>query len=271
MAITLNVWQDELILDRGAHNSPDDGLCFMEAAAFFAGEMHSDHPACVSPVLGAFLRNWNDSVDDDFRQKLKPYIQRVIDTANDGKDEVRAWMATDWLVRVCAPAWLDLAKLTEHAMALRTADEINSSESAIKAQPSINAARAAARDAARDTSVDASGDAGGNAAWVAAWDAARVAAWDAARVAAGNAARNATGAAAWDAARDAARDASRDAFVDASVESARNAAWAAARAAARVAAWDAARVAAGNALKPTVELLQDSALALLDRMIRGEA
>ena len=50
MAITL----DELILDRGFHNAPDDGLCFMEAAAFFAGEKHSDHPACVSPVLGAF-------------------------------------------------------------------------------------------------------------------------------------------------------------------------------------------------------------------------
>ena len=227
MAITLNVWQDELILDRGVHNSPDDGLCFMEAAAFFAGEKHSDHPACVSPVLGAFLRNWNDSVDDDFRQKLKPYIQRVIDTANDGKDEVRAWMATDWLVRVCAPAWLDLAKLTEHAMALRTADEINSSESAIKAQPTINAAWAAVRVAVMDASWAAAGDAAWVAVRAAAWDAVRVAAW----------------AAAWAAVR--------------------NAAWAAVRAA--------AGYASGNALKPTVELLQDSALALLDRMIRGEA
>ena len=27
----------------------------------------------MSPVIAAFLRNWNDSVDDGFRQRLKPY------------------------------------------------------------------------------------------------------------------------------------------------------------------------------------------------------
>jgi hypothetical protein len=69
------------------------------------------------------------------------------------------------------------------------------------------------------------------------------AAWDAARAAA----RAAAGAAAWEAAWAAARAAARDA----------------AGAATRDAAWDAAR----DALQPTVVILQESALGLLDRMI----
>ena len=157
---------DEIVLTLGAHDSRADGMCAMEFAAYLAGEPHSDHPQCVSPVLGAFLRNWNDSVDDAFRQKLKPFIPRVIGTAADGKDEVRAWMATDWLVRVCAPAWLDLAKLTQHAMALRTAEQIRDTASAKRVQPALDDARSASA-----------------AAWDAAWDAAGAAAWAAARAA----------------------------------------------------------------------------------------
>lgn len=46
---------------------------------------------------------------------------------------------------------------------------------------------------------------------------------------------------------------------------------AAARAAARAAAWDAARAAAGDVLRPTIDMLQASALDLLDRMIDPSA
>ena len=69
----------------------------------------------------------------------------------------------------------------------------------------------------------------------------------------------AASATAWDAARDAAWDAARDAASDA--------AWAAAWAAAGAAAWDAARDAARDVLAPTVDILQDSAITLLDTMI----
>lgn len=140
----------EIHLEVGAHASPKAGFCVMELAAYLAHEKHSDHPQCVSPVLGAFLRKWNDSVEDEFRQKLKPYAARVLNTAGDGKDERRAWLATDWLIRVCAPAWLDLAKLPQHGAALRVADEICDVAGVERVQPLLNAARAAARDAARD-------------------------------------------------------------------------------------------------------------------------
>ena len=66
-------------------------------------------------------------------------------------------------------------------------------------------------------------------------------------------------AAAWDATGNAAWDAAWDA--------ARAAAWDAAWDAARAAAGDATRGAAGDALRPTVETLQQSALDLLDRML----
>ncbi len=229
---------DAIILTVGCHASIDEGACVMEMVSYMADEPWSDHPACVSPVLGAFLRSWNDALDDDMRQKLKPYAARVIGTAGDGKDEQRAWMCVDWLARTQLPAWLDLAGLSGHAAAVRALAVIGSKDSAEAGQPTL----AAARDAARDAAGDAAGDAARAAARAAAGDAA----WDAAGAAAGDAARAAARAAAWDAAGAAA--------------------WDAARAAARDAAWDAA----GDALKPTVKLLQQSAFELLNRIIEAQ-
>jgi len=254
---------DEIVLQSGAHESAEAGMCVMEMVSYMEDEPWSDHPACVSPVLGAFLRSWNDGLDEETRQRLKPYAARVIGTANDGKDEARAWMATDWLCRSQLPAWLDLAGLTEHAAAVRALGAIASTDSAQVGQTTLAAAGAAARDAARA----AAGAAAWDAARAAAGAAAGAAAWDAARAAAGDAA----GAAAWDAARAAAWDAAGAAAGAAAWAAAGDAARDAAGAAAWAAAWDAARAAAGaaawDALKPTATALQASAFDLLDRMI----
>jgi len=242
---------EKLTLARGGHASPSEGVCVMEAVTLLAGEKFGDRPTCVSPVIGAYLRNWNDALEEEPRQRLKPYALKVIGT-NTGAadDEVRAWMATDWLVRVQTPTWLELAGLKDEAAELRALPALTSSEIAVACQATIDKARTkaglaanAARDAARAAARDAARDA--------AWDAARDAAWDAARDAA------------WAAARAAARDAARAA--------ARDAAWDAARAAARDVAWDAARAAAyeaaRSALRPTEQQPMDSAFDLLDRMI----
>ena len=175
----------------GAHAGPENGFCVMEMSSYMAGEPWSDHPACVSPILGAFLRSWNDSLDDDTRQKLKPYAAKVIGTAGDGKDEQRAWMAVDWMSRTYLPVWLDLAGLSGHAAAVRAVIAITDPISANSAQPVLDAARAAAGDAAWDAAGDAARDAARavqvvlaaaalrrmlpDAAWDAAWDAARAA------------------------------------------------------------------------------------------------
>lgn len=188
---------EKLILLKGGHNGPESGFCVMELTAFLAHEPWSDSPACTSPVIAGFLRSWNDGLDDETRQRLKPYAAKVIGTNTGPKDdETRAWLATDWLVRVHTPAWLELAGLKDEAAELRALPELTSSEIAVavratleKARASASTRAAAARDAARD----------------AAWDAARAAAWDAAWDAARDAARAAAWAAAWAAGYEAAR------------------------------------------------------------------
>ena len=144
----------------------------MEAVAFVAGEPWSDHPECVCPVIGAFLRAWNDGLPDDERDiLLRPLVLRLIGTrGSPALESRRSLMAADWLARVHTPAWLRLANLNDAAAALEALPEII----AMTQVPSIRGPIEAAR---RD--ADAAGDAAWAAAGAAAGDAARAAAWDA--------------------------------------------------------------------------------------------
>lgn len=67
-------------LSRGKHQSPDAGACVMELASMLAGEPFSDRPQTACPVIGAFLRSYNDAVDDDRRQGLYRCASAVIGT-----------------------------------------------------------------------------------------------------------------------------------------------------------------------------------------------
>ncbi len=75
-------------LRRGRHDRPEEGLSLMEAVAFFMGEPHSDHPACVCPLLAHYGRALNDRLEAR-RQDLVPYIPRLVGTAG-GKAVFRA-------------------------------------------------------------------------------------------------------------------------------------------------------------------------------------
>jgi hypothetical protein len=194
---TMTIDIDTLTLARGAHSTPSDGMCLLEAAAYMAGEPHSDHPTCVCPVLAAFGRAWNDGLGDEARNHiLKPFLPRLLNTRStpDVQDR-RAFMAADWAVRTYAPAWLRLAGLNEHADALSGLPELDSVQAFLDAQVVIQSAKraafaagdaagAAAGDAAGAAAGDAAGDAAGAAAWAAAGDAAGAAAWAAAWAAA---------------------------------------------------------------------------------------
>jgi hypothetical protein len=67
-------------LEPGRHRSPNDGVCVVELASMLAGERFSDRPDCVCPVIGAFLRSWNDGVGYADRQRLEPYASVVVGT-----------------------------------------------------------------------------------------------------------------------------------------------------------------------------------------------
>ncbi len=178
-------------LGHGSHSATPPGVplsdgdaCLMEAVAHFAGEPWSDHPKCASPVLTAYGIALNDrwvTRCPAMAARLVPFIPRIVGT-RDGQDEVRSYLALDWLIRTYTPAWLDLAGLTLEARELRDLRRIVDLSAAQSAGPVVRSAWAAAWAAARAAAWAAAGD----VAWAAAWDAAGDVAWDAAWDAAGD-------------------------------------------------------------------------------------
>lgn len=149
-----------LTLSVGSHASIENGACILEAVAFVAGEKFSDSPSCASPLLGEFLRAWNDSMADAARQKLKPFVVRLVDTKGTKADEAkRGLMIADWYLREFTPTWLELAGLSEHAALLRSCREVLDWDACEEMQPKLAKASEAA-----------------GAAWGAAWGAAESAA-----------------------------------------------------------------------------------------------
>jgi hypothetical protein len=65
-------------LARGQHLGPEDGACVMELASMLAGEPFSDHPHSVCPVIAAFLRVYNDRIDDERRQDLYRFASLAV-------------------------------------------------------------------------------------------------------------------------------------------------------------------------------------------------
>lgn len=108
-------------LTSGSHDSPQAGLCVMEAVAYIKGEPHSDHPACACPVVTAFALRTNDWMNYEERQLLKPFILRIAGSkAAPEIERQRAYMAADYAVRVFVPLALRAAELDEEAVKLES-------------------------------------------------------------------------------------------------------------------------------------------------------
>jgi hypothetical protein len=95
-------------LSKGKHTSPEDGACVMELASMLSGESFTDHPASVCPVIGSFLRSYNDSIDDRRRQSLYEYASRVVGSRGSHRiQEARAARLAEWAEEMhrSRPAW----------------------------------------------------------------------------------------------------------------------------------------------------------------------
>jgi hypothetical protein len=69
----------------------------MELASMLAHEPFSDHPKSVCPVIGAFLRDYNDSLGEERRQDLYRYAAIVVGTrASMGVQRARADHLAAW-------------------------------------------------------------------------------------------------------------------------------------------------------------------------------
>ena len=117
---------DSITLERSAHPRRGTRLTLLELVSWLNHEPHSDAPASVSPALATFGRWLAAGLDDPDRQALKSVAPRLIGTgpATPEEDRARQWMATHWLVRVQAPAWLRAAGMHEAAQRLEALDRL---------------------------------------------------------------------------------------------------------------------------------------------------
>lgn len=72
----------ELELHQLNHKSFEEGHCAMELVAWLAGEEHSDNPECVSKLIAATMRSFNDSIESQAERTrlLKPLLLETIGT-----------------------------------------------------------------------------------------------------------------------------------------------------------------------------------------------
>jgi hypothetical protein len=94
-------------LSKGKHISPEDGACVMELASMLAGEPFSDHPACACPVIGSFLRAYNDSLDDERRQDLYAYAAKIVGSRSSATvQRARAERLAAWELELRRRRWV---------------------------------------------------------------------------------------------------------------------------------------------------------------------
>jgi hypothetical protein len=78
----------------------------MELASMLAGERFTDRPQSVSPVIGAFLRAYNDLVDDGRRQDLYAYAAECVGTRSSRQVEAaRGEACREWVDERMTRRW----------------------------------------------------------------------------------------------------------------------------------------------------------------------
>src|SRR3954470_6658475 len=70
-------------LSKGRHKNAAEGTCVAELTSMLAGERFTDHPRCACPALTAFLRGYNDAIDNGKRQDLYALASELVGTRAD--------------------------------------------------------------------------------------------------------------------------------------------------------------------------------------------
>jgi membrane protein involved in colicin uptake len=167
-------------LEIGNHNTPDQGACVIEWLRLHEGQEFSDKRLdCQCPALHRALIGFNDRMPDEPRQELKAIALKTLGTANDGKQQERAYRLADVACREWAPLALEARGYPEQAAKLRALTPVRTK---VSARAASKACRAVAAVCAAGDAVCAANDAACAAADAA--DAAADATCDAAAVAA---------------------------------------------------------------------------------------
>ena len=243
------------LLRRKPHDPKRDDEAREARAAAHAKGLRARVPPPHSQVVASFFAHV-DHLGEEAKPRLNAMRSRVGQIDALDTDDRRAWLCVDWLVRVHAPAWLDVAGLARRSRALRRLAPLTEPGAMHEAVDSLEGAR-----------IDSAAAAAREAAWDATW----ADRWEAATTAARDAAWAAAAGPAWQAARDGARfadwDPLRRALGDAPWDAARTAAWDAAWEAGDQGPHEAARAALAN----TAADMELSVLELLDRLLDPDA
>jgi hypothetical protein len=93
-------------LGRGDHRDARAGMCVLELASVLAGNEFGAYPRSVCPVIAAFLRCYNDLVDDRRRQDLIPCAAAVVGSRASARLETRrARICRRWVASVARPGF----------------------------------------------------------------------------------------------------------------------------------------------------------------------
>ena len=159
---------DTITLTEGGHETRGSELCVGEAAAWYAGQPHSDQPITMSPEIGALLRGLSVDITDDATRTrlLRPLVPLLAySAASPDVERRRRYRALTWLVQAYVPLWFTPA-LWSHGERLGRIKSITE-QSWSSVQPILAEAFAAAADRAGvayrpltcDTGIEATWDA----------------------------------------------------------------------------------------------------------------
>ncbi len=148
-------------LSGGKHNSPESGLCIMEAVSYIMAEdKFTDHPKCACPVITAFAIRTNDWMNDAERNMLLPYVLRIAGSKSTlDIEKQRAYMCADYAVRVFVPLALRTRGFEERAKKLESCAKIVDKATAIAGKEAAYADAYAAAYADAYAAADAAADA----------------------------------------------------------------------------------------------------------------
>jgi hypothetical protein len=127
-------------LDNGPHKSFEQGACIMEMVSYLANEPWSDRPKCACPALTSYAMSLNDTLTDEHRQLLKPFVPLLAGSRSTPEVQLARKKLIRWRnVTVTYPTVIDTLKLPDIAAKLRSFE--NNEESMKEAADYLGASR----------------------------------------------------------------------------------------------------------------------------------
>ena len=110
-----DIWKYDL--RRGKTDHPANGACLLDAGMWLVYGRIGDEPPCSCPVIRRYGIGLNDTMDDEQRQLLKPFILRIVGNRDPAAEPERLHYIVLETARQVVP--LALERWPEHQTALR--------------------------------------------------------------------------------------------------------------------------------------------------------